>query len=276
MPVQVKCTFCNQSFDFDAGGRSLLATCPNCGRQTVVAAPGHTTQRLQILRNAPALDGGKPCPKCKAQIPRDAEICVHCGLTFSTGKSLKPGRMFGWRTPWLLLGLALLLVALAVAGYRLWPATEPERALPELVTPPIAPEMPSELAVRPEAAVPPPPPADELDDFEVRKARAADTYRQKLNEDVPLYRQGDQVELRLKTGRIMRGTLVLAGQGTNRVAILETGDGKTIIPYEKMDRNSRIRFDGKYREDYIRRTLKLPPAASMDPPAKQNQRKGSP
>ena len=79
---------------------------------------------------------------------------------------------------------------------------------------------------------------------------------------MPLWTPGDDVELRLKTGRIIHATLKYAGRGTNRMVVVATEQGKRILYYKDLDRDSRLRLDVHFREEYIRYTLNLPPAAA--------------
>lgn len=267
MPVQVKCVFCNRSFDFDGTGGSLLATCPNCGRQNTVAGPTGATSHLHVRRDAPALIGGPPCPRCQALLEPDAIFCTHCGFNLATGRKITAVRAWAARKAWRLAGCAGLLVIAAFAFHNWRPPTKALKVTREIPVPAASPALPPAIPVEePEESVPtveaPQPPDDDHARLEAQKARAEQAFRSRLDGTAPLYQPQDQVQLRLKTGRIIHGTLVLAGKGTNRVAVLDTGGGKSIIRYAEMDRDSRIRLDAKYREEYIRRTLRLAPAGS--------------
>lgn len=274
MSVQVKCAFCNRLFDFDESGGTLLAACPNCGRQNTVARPSGTVPHLHVRRDAPTLAGGKPCPRCQAMLAPDAVACHHCGFVFA-GRHWARGLPL-LRAAWLLIGLAGLLVVGTIAFNR-WrlpaktaavPPAPPAQTAPA-ETPAVPAAIPSadDHPVPPVVETPSPPPDDDHARLEAQKALAEKAFRSRLDETMPLYQNQDQVELRLKTGRIIHGTLVLAGRGTNRVAVLETDEGKSIIGYADMDRDSRLRLDIKYREQYTRRMLRLPPEdPSMDSP----------
>jgi hypothetical protein len=74
------------------------------------------------------------------------------------------------------------------------------------------------------------------------------------------------VELRLKTGRILRGQLkTYAGKGTNRMAIVATENETSFIYLHQLDVDTRVRMDPLVRENFIRRQLNLPPVAPDEP-----------
>ena len=227
MSTTIKCSFCNQSFEFDNSSGSLLATCPHCSKQNSVAVHSSTTQRLHILRNAPSLVGGKPCPECAALIEPDAVICVHCGYNVATGKIQPSLRVSSARKRRILIGVGLLLLLGVIVLYL----------------------------SRPE------PTGDSREVFEAKKAQAAKVFRQKLYENAPLYMPNDKVELRRDNGQIVRGTLLrFAGTRTNRMVIIATEVGEEIIPINSVNRDARVRMDTEYREKYIRYMLNIRPA----------------
>ncbi len=124
MFVQVKCSFCDQSFDFDGSSGILMADCPHCGKPNTVAAPPETAKNLTIQHDAPNLSGSKDCPACQASVARSAVICIQCGYNFTTRKKAGGDNWFAAnRNLVFLLGGGALVLALGL-GYLLWPAAE--------------------------------------------------------------------------------------------------------------------------------------------------------
>jgi hypothetical protein len=234
MAAQTKCLFCDHPFEFDNSTGSLLATCPHCGKQNTGVASAGMTQRLHILRDAPSLVAGKPCPKCKGPMAIDDSVCIHCGYNLATHQRVKGSRRSSGRKAWLLLGGSVLLL-IAAAAIRARPPAPPEA----------------------------PPDEDVRADFDGHKIRAEQEFRRKLDETAPGYEPNDPIELRRNNGQVVRGALVrCAGQGTNRTAILATEEGKVVVPVCGVDPDARIRLDPDYREQYIRQRLTIPSSAS--------------
>lgn len=260
MAGPILCSYCSTSFEYVPDGESLLATCPHCGKQNTVAGLGNT-QRLRLMRDVPTLAGTRSCPKCRTQIERDAHICIRCGYNLVTGQTLQAIRKFPWRGVGKLLAGLILLAGLACAWLH-W-----GNRIPALRVAPAEPAAPPAVAAVPvPAPAPPAPPAPAPEntsrsDFDQKRIQAIPAFRQRLDETMPLWKPGDQVDLRLKTGRILHATLKYVGRGTNRMAVVATGEGKRVLYYKDLDRDSRLHLDVRYREDYIRYSLNLPPTA---------------
>ena len=292
MFVPIKCSFCDQTFDFDSSSGILLADCPHCGKQNTVGAPSGAAKEMTIQHDAPSLAGGRPCPSCKTPIERNAVLCIHCGYNLATGKKVSGSWLAVNQKLLTLIGVGLVVVALA-AAYALWPeaAAPPPPAAPATASAPAAPEAPAAVPaatnVPAEPAPPPPPPAPtpeelaaqqaeaeraaiaaqqaqaaaERAEFEAKKARAEQTFRQQLDAREPLYQINETVELRRKNGIIDKGTLTsFAGTGTGRVALVATARGEVGVPLNLLDNASRRRVDPEYREAFVRHVLntKLP------------------
>ena len=292
MFVSIKCSFCEQPFDFDSSSGILLADCPHCGKQNTVAAPSGASKDMTIQHDAPSLAGGRPCPSCKTTIERNAVLCIHCGYNLATGKKVSGSWLAVNQKLLTLIGVGLVVVALA-AAYALWPeaAAPPPPAAPATASAPAAPEAPAAVPaatnVPAEPAPPPPPPAPtpeelaaqqaeaeraaiaaqqaqaaaERAEFDAKKARAEQTFRQQLDAREPLYQINETVELRRKNGIIDKGTLTsFAGTGTGRVALVATARGEVGVPLNLLDNASRRRVDPEYREAFVRHVLntKLP------------------
>ena len=292
MFVPIKCSFCDQTFDFDSSSGILLADCPHCGKQNTVGAPSGAAKEMTLQHDAPSLAGGRPCPSCKTPIERNAVLCIHCGYNLATGKKVGRGGLAINQKLLTLIGGGLVVVALA-AAYALWPEAEapPPPAAPAVAAAPAAPEAPAAVPaatnVPAEPAPPPPPPAPtpeelaaqqaeaeraaiaaqqaqaaaERAEFDAKKARAEQTFRQQLDAREPLYKTNDAVELRRKNGILDKGTLTgFSGTGTGRVALVATALGEVGVPLNALDNASRRRADPEYREAFVRHVLntKLP------------------
>ena len=300
MFVPIKCSFCDQAFDFDSSSGILLADCPHCGKQNTVAAPSGASKDMTIQHDAPSLAGGRPCPSCKTPIERNAVLCVHCGYHLATGKKVGGGWLAAHSKLAALVGGGLVALALA-ATYALWPEADapPPPAAPAAAPAPAAPEAPATVPAAPnlpaEPAPPPPPPAPtpeelaaqqaeaaraalaaqqaqaaaERAEFEAKKAQAEQNLRQQLDVREPLYKINEPVELRRKNGIIDKGTLTgFSGTGAGRVALVATALGEVGVPLVSLDNASRRRVDPDYREAFIQHLLstKLP-----DPGAKPEE-----
>ena len=302
MFVQIKCSFCDQPFDFDSSSGGLLADCPHCGKQNTIAAGSSAAKDLTVQRDAPNLSGGRPCPSCKTQIARDAVLCIHCGYNLVTRQKVGSGSWFAANQKLVFLGGGALVVMALAAAFLFWP----EPALPPPVAPaaPVAavpPPSPPAAAVPVAAAAetnvpaqpvePPPPPGPtpeelaaqqaeterlalaaqaeaERSAFEAKKAQAEKNLRLQLDTREPLHKLNDAVELRRKNGVLNKGTLQrFSGTGTNRVAVVVTATGEIEVPLVSLDPSSRRRMDADFREAFIQHVLstKLPPAPESTP-----------
>ncbi len=304
MFVQIKCSFCDQSFDFDSSSGGLLADCPHCGKQNTVAAGSGAAKDLTVQRDAPNLSGGRPCPSCKTQIARDAVLCIHCGYNLVTRQKAGGGSWFAANQKLVFLGGGALVVMAAATAFLFWP----EPALPP--PPPVAPAAPAAVQPAPPPAAPavpvavaaetnvpaqpvepPPPPGPTPEElaaqqaeaervalaaqaeaerlaFEAKKAQAEKNLRLQLDSREPLHKLNDAVQLRRKNGVLHKGTLQrFSGAGTNRVAIVITATGEVEVPLTSLDPSSRRRMDADFREAFIQHLLstKLPSTPESAP-----------
>jgi type IV secretory pathway VirB10-like protein len=259
---------------------------------------------MEIQHNAPNLSGAKPCPSCKAQVARDAVICVQCGYNFATRQKVAGNSWFAANQKLVVMaGSGLLIMVLGLA-YLFWP--EPDLPPPVISTPdPVAQPAPAptaepEATAEPAAAEPeapaqpeaPPEPtpeeiaaqkaeeerlareaeearlAAERAAFEARKAQAERTLRQQLETREPMHTLGETVELRRKNGLVHKGELQrFSGTGNERVAVVTTSTGEIGVPLVALDGPSRRRMDADYREAYIAHMLstRLPDAPKPEP-----------
>lgn len=284
MSCQIQCAFCEHSFDADPSGGGLLVPCPHCGKQNTAAAPPRAVPRMHIIRNASTLAGGKPCPKCKEPVDLQATICVHCGYNFETGKKMAKCRVSSDHRCLARLCGGVLILAVAVALHGQWSkirlcATQVRASADRLIAARSA-AVPEPAEVQPAPPEPPPrapesvapPPEDPRVAFEARKVQLAESIRRKLDATAPLYKPNDKVKVRRNNGQIVRGTLLrFVGEGTNRVAFVDTAEGVRKIPLLFLDWDSRARMDSGYREKYIRHMLNIRTSASTS-----GQPKGKP
>lgn len=304
MFVNTKCTFCGQMFDYDSSSEEPKAECPHCGKSNTVELAAPPPPELTIQHDSPTLAGVKTCPTCKAQIERDAVLCIHCGTHLVTGqKAGGPNwlaahrRLAGW------IGGALVMGAVAL-GTMLWPEADvPPRSVssvpadPQPVAPPPAQPAPPaepepELALTPtasqtavEAVVTPPPPpkptaaelaaeqaaqqaAAERAAFAQKKFAAEQSFRFELDNREPLYVTNELMELRRRDGMLNKGTLSgFAGTGTNRVVLVDTPNGEISVPLIVLDGPTRRRLDPDYREAFIQHVMstRLPEPTTAAP-----------
>ncbi len=277
MSTAIKCSFCNQDFDFDNSSENLLLNCPHCGKQNSVAVHSVSTQRLRIIRDAPSLIIGKYCPECAKPIDRDATICVHCGYHLAIGKKLKGVRVyFLGRKSLIRLCQIILLGMVAFGAYLLSPQFK--KLLPPIVstvgtgitvaiegsTEPLA-NLDSQSTIithevqKEHATI-----AHEEDPrllFEAQKAKAEEVFRCKLNASAPLYTKNDNVELRTKNGKLIRGSLLRSEEeGSNIVYIVASMTGEVRVLTAALDLTSRIRIDPEHREKYIQHMFNSRPS----------------
>ena len=209
---------------------------------------------MEILRNAPNLSGAKPCPNCRAQIARDALLCIHCGYDIATGRpARRPGR--SWKH--------LLWIPLLGAGIFLLASSAVRRNKPDPAEPtPPPPATPSEPDAPDLRAAP-----NARETFEAQKVLAAETFRRRLDAQEPLAALNEPVELRRANGFLDKGTLTgFAGAGTNRVALVATPTGEIGVPLVALDNPSRRRVDPEYREAFIQHVMSTSGDSGGQPP----------
>ncbi len=146
MFVQIKCPHCGQLFDYDSSSGEPQADCPHCGTSSPVEPLDSKPPPLTVQHDAPTLAGVKPCPHCKAQIERDAVLCIHCGTNLATGE--KAGG-----PNWLAAHKAIVIAMAAgivVAAFLIAFLFRPEPPAPPVI-------LPAQTEIP--AVKPPPPPA---------------------------------------------------------------------------------------------------------------------
>lgn len=245
-----------------------------------------TPAKLRINRNAPVGAGPTtPCPHCGADMPKGGVICVACGVDLRTGKQLKSANAATPQKVALLAGGILLLLLLVTLAAILLNGDQDMEATPALIAEvPASPEPSSEpVPDQPDVDVPSEPASDlaenvvpeeeeefpdeqsvpdsnteqevdpdtERDRERFESMRA--TLRKALDERAPPYIVGDEVELRLETGLVHRGTLVSVRQG---VALIVDEDIRERVPIDGLDRPSRLRIDPDVRERLIESRLR--------------------
>lgn len=258
---------------------------------------------MEIQRDTPTLAGVKPCPSCKAQIEKDAVLCIHCGYNLATGQKIAGDSWFAANKKLVYLGGGGLLVVALAAVYAFRPESDaPPPFVPSAApvtvqpaapaTPPpaveSAPAAEAETPSEPEAPAEPTPEElaaqqaeaerlareaeeariqAERAEFEAKKLQAEQTLRQQLETREPMYVLGDEVELRRRNGVIHKGELQrFAGAGDDRVAVVATSVGEIGVPLVTLDPPSRRRMDRDYREAFIAHVLstKLPEPAATE------------
>ena len=300
MFVQIKCPHCGQLFDYDSSSGEPQADCPHCGTSSPVEPLDSKPPPLTVQHDAPTLAGVKTCPHCKAQIERDAVLCIHCGTNLATGQ--KAGG-----PNWLAAHKAIVIATAAgivVAAFLIAFLFRPEPPAPPVILPaqteipavkppppparpakpadPAPAETPAEAPAPPEPAPAPEPPPEPTPEelaaqqaeaeriaFAERKFAAEQEFRFQLDTREPLYLTNELVELRRRNGILNKGSLAgFDGTGTNRAALLNTPDGEVRVPLVSLDPPTRRRLDPEYREAFIQHVMstRLPGPAEASAP----------
>ena len=86
MPIACTCAKCGRNFRAPDAAAGKRVKCPGCAAPVeVAAAPEDEDDGGTYL----AADDSQKCPKCRHELPKDAVLCVNCGLNLQTGKKLK-------------------------------------------------------------------------------------------------------------------------------------------------------------------------------------------
>ena len=286
MFVQIKCPHCGQLFDYDSSSGELQADCPHCGTSSPVEPLDSKPPPLTIQHNAPTLAGVKPCPHCKAQIERDAVLCIHCGTNLATGQKAGGPSWLAAHKFIVIATAAGIVFSVFLIAFLFWPeppappvtlpaqtkvpAVKPApSAKPEKPAAPAPAAAPADAPTTPEPAPAPEPPPEPTPEelaaqqaeaervaFAERKFVAEQEFRFQLDTREPLYLTNELVELRRRNGILNKGSLAgFDGTGTNRVILLNTPDGEVRVPLMSLDPPTRRRLDPEYREAFIRHVM---------------------
>ncbi len=251
------------------------------------------TPKLRVKRDTPPGGEGdtKACPKCGADCPEDAVLCVQCGYDFRSGTVHKTATGMSHT---LLVIIAVVVSVVIAAGAILILMNVFKKGDPQPIaavsedTPP-APPQPAHVGVpeeavpeRPEAVEPPvevteePEPLEEPDALEeaveeeiaevveqVEEEEIVDPEREmeemreslrlSLDDRVPPHLIGDTVVLRRMNGFVHRGELVAIRDG---VALVVDGEIRERVPLQELDRDSRLLVDMEFRERLVESRLR--------------------
>lgn len=263
--IEVHCGNCGGTFTASEDMAGLIATCPKCERQVSVPLPDAVRQsrpKLQMKKEG-TVDGGKRCPHCNGSMSPDAVICLQCGYDLRTGRPFsQPGAGLGQMKPLLtVLGLVILAgivwtvmkqrsdsgimgdpmpqTAVAAPQEQPQPETSP--------TPPPAPvvEVAAPIdAVAVEAAPAPEKPVVPTETPEQMRARLT----RSLNDRYPMFVPGAPIAIRRVNGLVHRGELVVLGPQS---ATLKVEKQIVEVPYNVLDRGSRLRCDTEFRKKLV-------------------------
>ena len=271
--IQLQCLGCSKAFLVPEDQAGLLVPCPQCNRKIAVPVPSDQIERapkLAIRREEPVAASGMNCPSCGVTMPPGAVLCVECG--YDVRKGVRLGETIGWPpyVRWLIAGAGVIIVVMLVKTF-LRP-----HAISEIAAPPPAAWVEPAAAPAAEAAKPEPAPAPaetnaapaplpvpaapvetnqaaaapEVDPEELARLEAdyRASLKGRLDQQQPLYRPGDLVELRKVSGLVIRGTLKGADA---RGAVVVREEGEAVVPLAELDRESRIRCDAEFRDKFI-------------------------
>lgn len=264
--IEVHCGNCGGTFTASEDMAGLIATCPKCERQVSVPLPDSIKQsrpKLQMKKEG-TVDGGKRCPHCNGSMAPDAVICLQCGYDLRTGRPFsQPGAGLGQMKPLLtVLGLVILAgIVWTVMKQRSGsgimgdpvpqaPAAAPQEQ-PQPAPAPAPAPAPVVEVVQPPAPEPAPAPAEAAPEKPVpvetpEQMRARLT--RSLNDRYPMFVPGAPIAIRRVNGLVHRGELVVLGPQS---ATLKVEKQIVEVPYNVLDRGSRLRCDAEFRKKLV-------------------------
>lgn len=274
--IEVNCGHCGNIFPVPEESGGLIATCPQCGQQVSVPLPAGGRSggaRLQVRRDTSA-DGTRPCPACGAPMAEEDIVCVECGYNVRTGRAPReevPAKSRVLR--WAILGAGLVILAgLARGIYQRRVAGPAEMPPPSESAPPaVAPvtEQPETIAPTPAEGI-----AEQVDVVETTGAEGESGEGQgeegpdlvmlqkelrqrmhsELDQKLPLFKQGESVEVRRRSGRVSRG--ILTERRKDEVVLVAAGE-VIEVPYKELDQTSRLRCDRQFRDQFVAYRVKV-------------------
>lgn len=219
---KIKCENCGQEITKERLSLESLVKCPVCDdilpRDNV---DGATHKGLKIRGNRSLNEDYLTCPNCDSLNPEGATLCTSCGYNFVTGKKVKTTYqkkrdIKAWKNPII---IVVCLIALAtLLFFRM--TKESSVPLPESAGPTI-----EDL---------------QRDDFE--------TWKNEFETSLPTLKAGDEVQLELKTGRIIRGQI--QALDSDEVTLF-SAIGIEKIPHNTISGQSLVQISIKARNAYI-------------------------
>ena len=266
--IQLQCLGCSKSFLVSDDQAGQLVSCPRCNRKIAVPAPSENQEHAPklTLRRETTVAGGSLCPSCGATMPSGAVICVQCG--YDVRKGVRIGETTGWPpyVRWLLAGAGVLIVVMLVRVFvRPRPISEivappavqapapapaaavtaPAEALPAVTPVPVA---ASESPAPAQTNAPATEPQVSEEDLAQLEADYRVSLKARLDQQQPMYKPGDAVELRKLNGLVIRGKL----QALNaEQAVVLREEGAATVALAELDRESRVRCDQDFRDKFI-------------------------
>jgi len=285
--IEVNCGSCGAVFEVAEDRAGMLATCPECGRKISVPYPEDDLverPRLQVKKDT-TITGSKRCPACGGTMAADAVICLQCGYDTRTGLAhgTSTGMAVKAKSILFILLLILLLSVAWLAWRHFYGGSGPIGELPSISNPSVASavsESPSEQesgpldeatallneptgetdaekaeameipAVEEESAAGG---AEEKSDITSVLARDRVWLKAQLDKKYPLYKIGTEVELRRSNGLINRGLLTQVGRTS---VMLQVGEQWTEVPFNVLDRTTRLHCDKKFRDKFVEYKLR--------------------
>lgn len=184
---------------------------------------------------------GKICPGCGTELDKETVVCHHCGWNFNTGKKergaaevLRRKRIFARVTKGIMWGLLLWVVAVTVL-WTLEHRSEVERWVGKGM------EWGRGIVGYGGGGM--------------TEAESDDAVIERLNRELPMWREGDEVRLEKTNGAVLTG--VLRGVGEVSVTV-ETPEGMRTVAMGSLSGRSRVRVDVEYRAQVIRARLDKP------------------
>lgn len=266
--IEVICPTCHNRFTVAEDKAGLSVVCPHCDRMVAVPTPESSEQKpkLSVRRGTP-IASTKTCPMCNAPMAEDALICIRCGFDTRTGAVFRPRSNLRKALQRAVILAVLAIVAVGVAiGVRIrlarsssitpLPVAPPQPTTSEEAakTPPSSEASTGECAAptspvsagEPEPAQPQP--AETVQLAVPSRAELEKQLTSVLDARFPLWSPGQNVVLRQQNGLVHRGELIVIGTTSLTV---KTELGMKEIPFDLLDRDSRLRSDRDYRRKVV-------------------------
>lgn len=93
MAMYLTCRACRKRLSVPDSAAGKRTKCPACGAPNDIPGTPWQPDIVSLAQEKSPTLPAKECPACQSQLPRDAAICVHCGLDLRKGKKLRRGSM---------------------------------------------------------------------------------------------------------------------------------------------------------------------------------------
>ncbi len=200
--------------------------------------PSPERAKLRLASDRPVSGAGRLCPKCGWTMAEGDVVCGACGWNVRLGRSMADVARRREAARRLVGALTTLLVFVG-AGWIVWKAGPPKWLAAAWTW---IEETEPTGASAPEPS-PLPEPTPEMIEAARRGLAAA------LDARYPVVADGAAVELKLRTGRILRGRFAAGSDG--RFSLASDFGPPEVHAFEDLDEGSRLRCDPAYRAERL-------------------------